>query len=265
MSEPVNIHGKLRDRYEGREWALAFEVPNVVGYGSRRCDALAMGLWESKGLHLHGHEIKVSRSDWRKELDDVTKAEPIEKFCHFWWIVAPKGIVKKDELPEQWGLMECSNGTALRVSKRATKQDTEPITYGFMAACLRAFNEQSDLEKQLKAEYARGWNEANKSRDKRAEQQKISDDRIGSRRFARLQRDVDEFERKSGIKITGWNGGNIGKAVHAFDQLNHAHAIVQAEAVAEKSLLLAEELRKIQNPQTAEVSESKDAENEQLR
>src|SRR5690606_35500940 len=90
----------MRCKYGGQEWACLFNVANGTGMNcNRRADAIAMSLWPSRGLTLHGHEIKVARSDWLREIQDVSKAEAFAKHCHYWWIVAPKCTVKLEELP----------------------------------------------------------------------------------------------------------------------------------------------------------------------
>ncbi|MDF2916606.1 MAG: hypothetical protein K0S70_823 [Microbacterium sp.] len=80
-------------------------MPEVT-LGSRRADALYVGFFQSRGRHLVGHEIKVSRADWLHELDQPEKAEAWEPNCHAWYVVAPDAsIVRPEELPEGWGLM----------------------------------------------------------------------------------------------------------------------------------------------------------------
>src|SRR6267154_1233957 len=74
--------------------------------GQRRCDLIRVGMWRSRGTGIDGHEIKVSRSDWLRELDDPAKAEAWWPYCTRWWVVAPPGIVRYGELPQSWGLME---------------------------------------------------------------------------------------------------------------------------------------------------------------
>ena len=44
-------------------------------------DAVIMSLWPSRGLELHGVEIKVSRADWKREAADPAKAEAIAAYC----------------------------------------------------------------------------------------------------------------------------------------------------------------------------------------
>lgn len=83
-------------------------IPECGWNGStgRRCDALYVGFTSTSGQILVGHEVKVSRADWRHELDQIHKAEAWESQCHEWWVVAPSTeIVPAAELPPGWGLM----------------------------------------------------------------------------------------------------------------------------------------------------------------
>jgi len=80
-------------------------LPEVT-LGSRRADALYIGFTSTRGRHLIGHEVKVSRADWMHELDQAHKAEEWERECHAWYVVAPStDIVRPEELPPGWGLM----------------------------------------------------------------------------------------------------------------------------------------------------------------
>jgi hypothetical protein len=86
-----------------------------VGSGSR-CDAVYVGFTGASGRLLIGHEVKVSRSDWRRELDHAGKADAWADDCHEWWVVAPPGVVPVDELPPGWGLMTPGKSTAARLT-----------------------------------------------------------------------------------------------------------------------------------------------------
>ncbi|MFF2822641.1 hypothetical protein ACFVRV_06260 [Arthrobacter koreensis] len=87
---------------------------------------------------IHGHEVKVSRSDWLTELKDPTKSERIKRFCDFWWLVVPDAsIVKPGELPEGWGLL-VQSGKVLRAKKRAPRLTPEPLTLDFIAGLTAA-------------------------------------------------------------------------------------------------------------------------------
>lgn len=86
-----------------------------VGSGSR-CDAIYVGFTGTSGRLLIGHEVKVSRSDWRRELDHAGKADAWADDCHEWWVVAPPGVVPTEELPPGWGLMTPGRSSAARLS-----------------------------------------------------------------------------------------------------------------------------------------------------
>lgn len=80
-------------------------VNGGTGAGSR-ADALYIGFTSTSGRLLVGHELKISRADWRKELDSAGKADFWADNCHAWYVVAPgPEIVPKDEVPHGWGLM----------------------------------------------------------------------------------------------------------------------------------------------------------------
>lgn len=95
-----------------------------------RADALYVGFTSTSGRLLVGHEVKVSRSDWRKELDTAGKADFWADNCHQWIIVAPGAdIVPAEEIPHGWGLMYPNPRTATRmqiVVKPETHKDRVP-------------------------------------------------------------------------------------------------------------------------------------------
>jgi hypothetical protein len=74
--------------------------------GQRRCDLVRIGMWSSRGTGIDAHEIKVSRGDWLRELDDPAKAQAWWPYCSRFWVATPPGIVRQEELPDGWGLME---------------------------------------------------------------------------------------------------------------------------------------------------------------
>ena len=84
---------------------------------ARRIDAVAVNLWASDGYTLHGHEIKVSRSDLLTELADPAKAQAGQRVCDAWWLVlASKDLLRPtDELPPEWGVLVASGGTLRRL------------------------------------------------------------------------------------------------------------------------------------------------------
>lgn len=132
----ADVNAALRARYAQPEWAIMFEVAASTGSAGRYADAVAMNMYPSRGLALHGFEVKVSRGDWQRELKKPEKAEAISRYCDFWWLVTLPDIVKDGELPLGWGHLEL-HGQILRVKVRAKERDTVPLDRNFMAAMLR--------------------------------------------------------------------------------------------------------------------------------
>lgn len=202
----------LRQRYAAPEWAFFSEVANGTGLnGNRRIDGLAMNLYPSRGLLIHGFEVKVSRSDLLRELKDPDKAEAIARYCHHWWIVAPTGIAGPDELPAPWGLLEASRGS-LTATKPPAMLGAQPPSYEFMAAVFRRAAESSADSSLLKAQfdlgYQRGWDAGNETRNRRVDPD--------TKRLTALLESIDRFQKVSGVHIDEWNGERVGKSFKAF-------------------------------------------------
>lgn len=134
----TDIRKAMSARWAHPEWAIMWEVAEATGAGGGRyADAVMMSLWPSRGLELHGVEIKVSRSDWKREAADPRKAEAIAKYCDRWWIHTPPGVVDDlSALPPAWGLREW-NGTTWKTLREADTTEATPVTRGFLAALLR--------------------------------------------------------------------------------------------------------------------------------
>lgn len=116
----------------GEQWAGGVFVPEcgMNGATGSRADALYVGFTSTSGRLLVGHELKVSRADWRRELDQSGKADFWADNCHQWIIVAPgPQVVPAEEVPHGWGLMYPSTRTKTRmqiVIKPVTHQDRTP-------------------------------------------------------------------------------------------------------------------------------------------
>lgn len=86
----------------------------------------------------HGHEVKVSRSDWLRELADPTKAETFREHMHCWWLVVPDAAIVRDDLPDGWGLM-VSHGRSVRVAVHAAINGAPaPMPAPLVGALIRA-------------------------------------------------------------------------------------------------------------------------------
>ncbi len=202
-----DLEALLRARYSPPAWAFVTNVCESTE-NRRRCDAMAVGQWHSVGHHLHGFEIKSERGDWKNEIDDPAKAETFAQFCDYWWIVAPKGVVKIEEMPATWGLLGPSNG-GLRVQRASTKRDPLPLSRGLLVMLTRRAAEQSPAEEVLKAARQAARSEGFED-GKRSAERSLDPDNPA---YARLVKTVQEFEDAAGIKIETYDAGRIGEAV----------------------------------------------------
>lgn len=215
-----DLYDMLEVRCAPPAWALLPQVGDSTGHGgSRYADAVGMELWPSRGLALHGYEIKVSKADWKKELANPLKAEAVGRFCGFWWIVAPKDLIPVGDLPVAWGLLEPYRGS-LRAVKSPQKMNAQGIDLNFLAALLRRVYENAppieNVRRLCKESYRAGQDQQREERE-RLKKFEHSD-------HARLQEVVSTFETASGVKIESWNAGDIGAAVKAVmrgDDVRH--------------------------------------------
>lgn len=211
------VNAAIRRHYKAGEYAVMFEVGNATGNNVRRhADAVVMNLWPSRGLLIEGIEVKVSRSDWRREIENPAKAEAIARFCDKWWVITPEGIVQEHELPFNWGHMIVNDKGTLRVKKAAPKLDPVQPDRGFIAAMLRrASDHDSKMIDAL----------VNKQMQVERERIKIEIDRGVNDRTRKLGLVQDKLDKlkELGIDLNyGWEGAeefveayNLGKRLRA--------------------------------------------------
>lgn len=129
----------VRKKFPRNQFALLHEVRNGAGFSAdRSADGILVGLWPSMGLGIQGIELKSYRSDWLRELKDPSKSNAFFQYCRRFWVLAEApGIVRLEEVPEQWGFMEWE-GTGLKTRKEAPKlQPLKPIDDSLLAAMMK--------------------------------------------------------------------------------------------------------------------------------
>jgi hypothetical protein len=206
----------LRRRYNGKsgngeEWAFMPHVRNAAGFSATRTiDAIAMSLWPSRGLEIHGHEVKCSRSDWQRELRQPAKMEEFAALVDRWWIVvSDKTIVHDGELPPTWGLMVASGrGVTVKVAAPKLRKVPGAIERSFLASLLRSGcrvgatprGDVADAERRGRADGERG-----------------ALDQIESlrRQLDRQTEQFNAFSRVSGIPLYEVDFERLGAAVKA--------------------------------------------------
>lgn len=225
MTERVttaDVRRLLRGRHDPQAWAYFEEVPNGTGSNkTRSADAIAMSLWPSRGLELHGYEIKSSRSDWVRELKEPAKAEAFYGWCHYWWlVVSDDTIVKEGELPSTWGLLSVKNGKMRVVKDAPLNEHLKPLNYSILAGILRVLvrttTPTSAIQERIDTAHTQGVEAGKRS---------IKYESDGAlRRVKELEQTIKDFEERSGVVIDRWNTGRIGEAVKMVMQCGAENA-----------------------------------------
>jgi hypothetical protein len=225
-----DIIDKLAKHFTAPAWAFFPQVRNHTGYGggTRTVDAVAMSLYPSRGLYLHGFEIKVNRGDWLRELKDPEKAEDFSTHLDFFTLVTPPDIAQKGEVPAKWGhiVVKGKNFHYAKTADLLRKEDAK-FDREFVASLLRKAHEAGaatpgvvalrEAERRGREEGAETFKEMVK---------KLTDK--GAFDLEQLQNRIKMFEERSGIKVDTWGAGDIGDAVRmvmigkmAFEQIGN--------------------------------------------
>lgn len=250
MSYP-DIMTALRAKYQEPEWALLFEVRNQTGFSSntvRTADAVAVNLYPSKGMYLHGFEVKRTRQDLMNDLRNPDKHKEIAGNCHFWWlIVADESIIKDGELPERWGLM-VPRGKNLIIRKQAPLREHNGLPMKFVGSLLRSALHVSPAKAEIKAAVDR---EVENAQNRWKENHKYDLSRLNNAHGA-LKDAIREFEEASGVKIDTFRGRRVGEAVKfvmsgGLEGVNEK--LDQLKSTAEQIITLADEgMQSAMNP-----------------
>lgn len=212
----------MEAKFQPPEFALFFEVGNGTGGNLRGwADALTMNLYPSKGLAITGYEFKVSRSDLKHELDKPSKADNVGKYCDYWYLVVPKGLLKEEDmLPTAWGILELQ-GDKLRQVKRPEKLENIPLTKSFIASILRRESERSKqiLANEIDQRCAEKIKESRRLQEENFQTKLEYEKNLISRRMEQMKQSIADFEAKSGLKIDGYNGKYLGNQVKMMEVL----------------------------------------------
>lgn len=102
----ADIRKLLHERFsDTRQYAYAEEVGNSTGANqTRRLDMVVIDCFRSHGFAIEGFEIKISKSDLRRELQDSTKHNIFYKNLDYYSLAAPADVVDLDIIPKQWGI-----------------------------------------------------------------------------------------------------------------------------------------------------------------
>lgn len=153
----------LQTRYSPPEWAFFKELRVGTGFKGysldrewgnpeQRIDAWVINCWPSQEFKRLAFEVKISRSDFLKELAEPTKRQVALKFSNEFYFAAPAGLIKSDELPEECGLIEVYEDGRTRIRRRApTRPGSDPCWRFVAALARRTFDRDATaLEEELR-------------------------------------------------------------------------------------------------------------------
>ncbi len=143
------LRAALRRKYEADRYALLEEVADGAGFGGkwprrRYADALVLALWPSDDHVLRGFELKVSRTDWKRELAKPKKSEAVRRYCDRWTLFTfGTKPARLDEIPEAWGWWALGDDDEISVLKKAPNEIPDRWDASFVASMVRRAFEAS--------------------------------------------------------------------------------------------------------------------------
>ena len=205
-----HIRKALRQRYnDHRRYAVIEEVGLSTGGGTRRIDMVIFDCYQSNGFRIDGIEIKVSKADLRRELEDPAKHALFFDAIDFYTIACPKEVLSGmiQVIPPKWGIMQVSeDGSTRYIRKPLAQHDRveKTIPRGFVASSVRAVLAVQPSTIELREEYERG----RKDMEDCYKSQKSYQRDYVREQYERLKT-LDEIERRFRL----W-----GDDIHALDE-----------------------------------------------
>lgn len=133
----------IRHRYAASNGAynrsvVLEQVPDGTGtLQGRWIDVAVFEMWPSKGLTRSAFEVKVSRSDFLKELQIPEKHKWCLESFHEFWFVAPKEVIQLAEIPHGIGWLY-PRGEKLCIARHPLRNPKPVLTDELLAGFMRA-------------------------------------------------------------------------------------------------------------------------------
>jgi len=130
----------------GVKWVQIAEFcPNLAGC-TRWIDVFEMAMHDSDDLRRIAYEIKVSRSDFLAEVKNPAKRSVAMMHSNQFFFVAPVGLIRDYELPQDCGLIEVDDNGKCEIKSNATVRYAREPTWGFVAALCRRIGKLQDRQ-----------------------------------------------------------------------------------------------------------------------
>lgn len=157
-----DIYQLLAQKYSStREWAIAGEVQRTTGWSDRRYDFVAMNCYASNNYKIEVVEIKISKPDLRRELEEPEKHNVIFEEIDYYSLAAPAEIIDMAIIPPKWGVYAVKDGKLITRRKPIALHDEADrrIKRSFAASFLRAAISQNIEKKTLAKELQKRFDE----------------------------------------------------------------------------------------------------------
>ena len=216
-TDPINedLYDRLSKHFSEDDWWVVHEVGlyNSAQQGGdakyRSADAFCISKWASRAHEIHGVEVKATRADWLAELREPAKADACIRICRRWWVLAPPDVVKREELPQGWGLLVPSNSGLRREVDGGVLPDPADPPRSWWTHVFRRLEQGKTLRHRLAAARAAGERAGRNASTWKIENER---DRAVSE-LETFRENVAAFEKASGLKVGDWDSDRIGEAV----------------------------------------------------
>lgn len=217
----ADVRESLSRRWKPEGHLIINEAPMGSDRSGSRIDMLVIGLWSSRGHEIEAVEIKVSVSDWRRELAAPAKADFWVRHSDLFWVAAPADVAAKikDEIPSGWGLIAVGEKTNRVIVKPSKNRDRTPLPWKTTIGVLRAGADAGmNALHQARLSGARTGREEGIAEARRKGLTDITDSEMARLRRAAAERDrlvamISTFEQHSGLNLadeTAWGVCNLG-------------------------------------------------------
>lgn len=243
MTTAADIKDALHRRYnkpsqgrEGEQWICLEEARSGAGFKGNdgQCDFLAINTWQSRGMELIGHEVKVSMADWKHELAQPEKAERFARYCRRWFVAVPSALASriKDEVPPAWGLLSVSDTGRVMELRRAPSREPESVPAWWWVGWLAQVDRQH--KRRLPQLVRDGMAEERKTIESRIEAEVAARRGYAEERDEALRSNAVALKKATGIDLQhAWSGN--------FTKLGEAWTLMQRTGSLET---LADQLRR---------------------
>lgn len=97
----------LKKKYQHHGWLVITELRRSPGWvDDRTIDVFVLHQWPSEGFKRIAYEIKVSSSDFTREIKNPRKRKSFREISNEFYFIAPVGVIDADKIPTDCGLIE---------------------------------------------------------------------------------------------------------------------------------------------------------------